>query len=405
MKESDQPHRLRLLGVFAHPDDETFCAGGTFAKYMAAGAEGMVVSATRGQAGQIRDARAATRQTLGEVREQELRLACAHLGVPHVEILDYVDGTLKDADRGALIADVVSIIRAFRPDIVITFGPDGAYGHPDHIAISEATTSAFLQVYTDEYGLDPLATGGIIDTPARLYHSHFPRSRMLMLDRLAKWLTDLEKPFTGTLDFVHALSLFAEEATSLGYASDHTSVHWFPPGCYVVEQGEVATSLYLIISGRADVVQEQADGTQRTLTGLGPGQFFGELGVARSARRAAHVIAVDNLTCLVFSPSEPAAFAGRGEMAQLTGTSVATTVSTVPAGATTCIDVSAYIDQKIGAVAAYRTQFPIEPLMFPRPMLEEMLGREYFLRVYPAVELETALHPRLEGSRGGPPGA
>src|SRR4051812_11703839 len=87
---------LRVLGVFAHPDDESFCAGGTFAKYAAAGPEIMVVSATRGVAGQIRAARAATRRTLGLVRERELRMACAQLGVQHVVCLNYGDGTLQD---------------------------------------------------------------------------------------------------------------------------------------------------------------------------------------------------------------------------------------------------------------------------------------------------------------------
>jgi len=67
--------RPRLLGVFAHPDDETFCAGGTLAKYVAAGWEVMVISATRGQAGQIRDPLAATRRTLGQVREREFYAA------------------------------------------------------------------------------------------------------------------------------------------------------------------------------------------------------------------------------------------------------------------------------------------------------------------------------------------
>jgi LmbE family N-acetylglucosaminyl deacetylase len=61
-----------LLGVFAHPDDETFCAGGTFARYAKDGAEVMVVSATRGEAGQIRDARVGTRRTIAAVRETEL---------------------------------------------------------------------------------------------------------------------------------------------------------------------------------------------------------------------------------------------------------------------------------------------------------------------------------------------
>jgi LmbE family N-acetylglucosaminyl deacetylase len=85
--------RPRLLGVFAHhPDDETFCAGGTFARYAKDGAEIMVVSATRGQAGQIRDARAGTRRTIGAVRESELRLACERLGVAEVRCWDYPDG-------------------------------------------------------------------------------------------------------------------------------------------------------------------------------------------------------------------------------------------------------------------------------------------------------------------------
>src|SRR5215469_5163663 len=73
--------RCRLLGIFAHPDDETFCAGGTFAHYAEQGAEIMVVSATRGQAGQIRDAAVGNRGTIAAVREAELRLACERLSI------------------------------------------------------------------------------------------------------------------------------------------------------------------------------------------------------------------------------------------------------------------------------------------------------------------------------------
>src|SRR5206468_7053781 len=104
----------RLLGVFAHPDDEVFCAGGTLAKYVAHGSEAMVVSATRGQSGQIRDAGAATRRTLGEVRERELRQACSILGVQHSLCLDYSDGELAGVDRGALSEDVFRIVNDFR---------------------------------------------------------------------------------------------------------------------------------------------------------------------------------------------------------------------------------------------------------------------------------------------------
>jgi LmbE family N-acetylglucosaminyl deacetylase len=82
-------HRsLRLLGIFAHPDDESFCIGGTLAKYIASGAEAMVISFTRGEAGQIRNAAVATRRTLGERPARELELACQTLGVQHVRCLD-----------------------------------------------------------------------------------------------------------------------------------------------------------------------------------------------------------------------------------------------------------------------------------------------------------------------------
>src|SRR5215472_2664582 len=110
----------RLLGVFAHPDDEVFCAGGTMARAAEAGAEVMIVSATRGEQGQIRDPAAATRHTLGAVRERELRAAAAELGVQHVRALNYADGTLA-RHRSALGAAVADIMRQFDPDAVITF--------------------------------------------------------------------------------------------------------------------------------------------------------------------------------------------------------------------------------------------------------------------------------------------
>ena len=96
---------LRMLAVFAHPDDEVFCAGGTMALHAARGAEVMVVSATQGEAGQIRDAQVATRRTLGDVRAQELQLACERLGVHHAVCLNYGDGKLQDIDPLPLAAE------------------------------------------------------------------------------------------------------------------------------------------------------------------------------------------------------------------------------------------------------------------------------------------------------------
>ncbi len=380
----------RLLGVFAHPDDEVFCAGGTLAKYASQGWEAMVVSATRGQSGQIRDASAATRRTLGQVREEELREACAILGVQHAQCLDYLDGDLAVVDRRMLSEDVSRIAHDFRPDVVITFGPDGAYGHPDHIAISEATTEAFTRERDDGPAQGPHGRA-----PSRLFHSHFPRSRLLLLDRLAQWLVEANSVFKGGGDFVHALSLFAQESIALRYVSDHIEIEWFPPGIYILEQGEPPRSLYLILSGDVEVAQESPDGTVRLLKRMGPGDFFGELGIVHQQARSAHVIAADSVTCLVLSPHEHGGFAPRGM--SVPGQEARPADSTereVTGGATTVIDVSQYVEQKIAAVAAHRTQFPIRPDMFPLSLLTEMMGKEYFLSVYSLGEPEAELFPR-----------
>jgi len=364
----------RILGVFAHPDDEVFCAGGTLARAVAEGAEAMVVSATRGEAGQIRDATLATRRSLGAVREQELRDACARLGVQHVRCLDHVDGTLSSVDRLTLAGEVARIVAEFAPQVIVTFGFDGLYGHPDHIAISEATTAAVRH----------LAPRGV-----RLYHSHLPRSRMLLLDRVAHWLVEMKEHGGGHLDFARAFSLFAQETAAMRFATDHVDVQWFPPGLAIVEQDEPADSLYLILTGTVEARQEQPDGSVALLSTRGPGDFFGELGVV-GGRRTAHVIARDSVTCMVFSPGEQTMFAGRGGVSQLSGVAAAdATGEEQPA--TAVIDVSAHIDQKIAAIAAHRTQYPIEPSIFPRSMLLEMMGREHFVRIHPPVEPESDL--------------
>jgi LmbE family N-acetylglucosaminyl deacetylase len=384
-------HPLRILGVFAHPDDESFCAGGTLAKYAAAGAEIMVVSATRGDAGQIRDARAATRHTLGLVRERELRLACAQLGVQHAVCLDYGDGTLKDIEPQALTRDVARIVREFQPDAVITFGPDGGYGHPDHIAIGAATTAACAVAGDASAFPEQIDAGLAPHTPAALYHSHFPRSPMLLHERLVQWLVAQNQRFLGSFDFIHALLLLTQEISVLGYTSDHVDLQWYPAGFSIIEQGEPATRLYLILSGVAEVIREDADLGRRVVARLGPGAFFGEEGLAHGRPRNAHVVARRSVTCLVFAPGEPTAFAGRGASASQDLDIASAEVAALPSAVTTALDVSAYVERKIAAIAAHRTQYPIAPGILPLEMLQEMMGREHFVRIAPAHELETDL--------------
>lgn len=383
---------LRLLGIFAHPDDETFCIGGTLAKYIAGGAEAMVVSFTRGEAGQIRDAAVATRRTLGERRARELELACRALGVQHVRCLDYGDGKLQSIPQTELVCQAVRLIREFQPDIVFTFDETGAYGHPDHIAISHATTTACQLAGDPDQFSEQLQFGLVPHTPERLYHSVFPQNGRLVLRLLVSWLQSLDTRFRGSDEFIHALMLFADESTMLGYASDHLDVQWYPKGFYIIEQGEPATSLYLILSGSVDIFVEDASGHSRYIETHGPGVFIGETGLAYNKPRNAHVVAHENTTCLIFSPGAPTNFAGRGKTGQY---SVAENAGglRIANAASTRIDVGAFVECKMEALAQHRTQYPIRPDMFPLPMLKELLGTEYFVQVHPLTAVERELLP------------
>ncbi|MCC6790469.1 MAG: PIG-L family deacetylase [Thermomicrobiales bacterium] len=134
---------LRLMGVLAHPDDESLGFGGTFAKYAADGVETMLVTATRGERGWTGDPLSYPGPwELGRRRERELRRAAGALSIRQVVFLDEMDGELHCVSAPDVTAKIAAEIRRFRPDVVVTFGPDGAYGHPDHIAISQQTTAA-----------------------------------------------------------------------------------------------------------------------------------------------------------------------------------------------------------------------------------------------------------------------
>src|SRR5262249_5382221 len=139
---NEQP---RLMCVLAHPDDESLGLGGTLAMYAAAGVETSLVMATRGERGWSGEAGAYPGpRALGRTREAELRSAAQALGIGDLVFLDEMDGELNRADPTAVITRVVAEIRRIRPSVVVTFGPDGVYGHPDHVAISQLTTAAVV---------------------------------------------------------------------------------------------------------------------------------------------------------------------------------------------------------------------------------------------------------------------
>ena len=135
----------RILGLFAHPDDEIFCAGGTIAARVRSGAEARIVSLTRGEAGRISHVDLATRATLGQIRATELAAAGAVLGA-ETRCLDFPDGGLAAFDRRQLVDAAVDQILEFRPDTVISFDETGAYGHPDHITTCHVAETACATV-------------------------------------------------------------------------------------------------------------------------------------------------------------------------------------------------------------------------------------------------------------------
>jgi LmbE family N-acetylglucosaminyl deacetylase len=128
-----------LLAIFAHPDDESFAAGGTIAKYAAEGMRVVLVSATRGEAG----ISGLSAKETARIRETELHAAAQALGVNRLEFLDYVDGEFERADKEQVVSKLLAIFRQENPDVIVTFGPDGISGHPDHVATHRFVTRAF----------------------------------------------------------------------------------------------------------------------------------------------------------------------------------------------------------------------------------------------------------------------
>lgn len=135
--------RPGFLALFAHPDDETYRPGGTLALLAQHGVRVHVLTATRGQAGSCGDPPLCAPAELAAVRENELRCACAVLGTEPPILLDFQDGHLAEADFETIVAEILGVIADVRPQVMLTFGPDGLSGHPDHIAMGEFAAAAY----------------------------------------------------------------------------------------------------------------------------------------------------------------------------------------------------------------------------------------------------------------------
>lgn len=174
----------KIVAFYAHPDDETFSIGGTVTHFAREGVPSVLVCTTRGEAGQTSDPSLATPETLAAVREEELRCAARTMGLDELILLDYRDSGMAgtpenenprafiNADADEVVGQLVAVLRQHQPSVVVTFGPDGGYGHPDHIAIHHWTLDAVAAA------ADPTRypESGEPWSVARLFYSVIPRS-------------------------------------------------------------------------------------------------------------------------------------------------------------------------------------------------------------------------------------
>lgn len=124
-----------IMGIWAHPDDESFSCGGILAAAARNGQTIACITATKGEAG-IQDVARWPAEILGEIRSAEMAAALAEIGCSHHHWLGYPDGGCKDIDEEEAINKIVILLDKYQIDTILTFGPDGMTGHDDHKAVA-----------------------------------------------------------------------------------------------------------------------------------------------------------------------------------------------------------------------------------------------------------------------------
>ncbi len=190
----------RMLLVFAHPDDESFGMGATIARYAGEGVQVDLICSTNGEAGVVDEEYLQDHGSVAEVRVAELMCAAETLGLHQVFRFNYRDSgmagspdndhpdALIRADRNALVGRIVAVIREVQPQVVVTFDPYGGYGHPDHIAMHEATVAAFHAAGDPNCYPEQRADGLEPYPPKRLYHVNWSRLERWSLKFDIAWM-------------------------------------------------------------------------------------------------------------------------------------------------------------------------------------------------------------------------
>jgi LmbE family N-acetylglucosaminyl deacetylase len=212
--------------IVAHPGDEAFGFGGAIASAAASGAYVAVVCVTRGwfdarltvasplPGGKNRDAKtdAITWRNLDTVREDELRRSVAVLGVRVVRMLDYAEGDLDRIDFDELVGRIVEPIRMHRPEVILSFGPDGVTGDTDHVVVSRAVRAAYDRAAEPLAYEDDLEEDQVAWRAAKLYQLVVPASQLEPLGERAP-------SSYGSPDGSHTLTLELGELAQLKLAA------------------------------------------------------------------------------------------------------------------------------------------------------------------------------------------
>jgi mycothiol S-conjugate amidase len=187
------PQKRTLMGLFAHPDDESFGPGATLARYAAEGVDVHVLIATDGIAGSVEAShKLEEHELLAQVRSAELANAAVALGVMTIWSLPYRDSGMRHTSANEhpdalfqqpmdeLIANLMEYIERLQPQVILTHDPFGGYGHPDHIRCCEGMTAAFH--LAREKGQKVNGTG--YRGPQKLYYTAMDRKMMKAIVRL-----------------------------------------------------------------------------------------------------------------------------------------------------------------------------------------------------------------------------
>jgi LmbE family N-acetylglucosaminyl deacetylase len=247
----------RLMIVMPHPDDECFGCASTIARYSAEGATVSLVTMTRGGAGLWNGRAAGDLRQLTDVRELELRDAASELGVTFLETFDYPDGALDkveevEAVQERFMGDIIRCLRNHRPQVVVTFGPEGTYGHPDHKVVSRLTVQACtLSGDPSAYELEALALGLSSWSPSKLY---FQTATTMTVDALQ---LPPQPPITTRI----SIRGF-EEAKLRAFARHRTQTQeWEPLRKFIESQG--AFEVFSLVGGAHDLSEDDLfDGVQ-----------------------------------------------------------------------------------------------------------------------------------------------